>query len=78
MSYFKLLGARRKSGKVPTMQKVRLSTRQKERAAQGICIQCGGSPAAATSYLCQGCQDRDSIEDIRDEIAELRRKLLKP
>lgn len=77
MSNFKLLSARRKSGNVPTMQKVKMSAAQKQWAAQGICIQCGEGKASATSYLCTQCQAGDSQEEIRKEIEKLRHEILK-
>lgn len=77
MSYLKLLGARRKSGDLPTMKKVEFTELQKARAEKGLCIKCGRTAAAKGSYICDGCQSRDTIEEIRDEIAALRHKLLK-
>ena len=77
MSYLKLLGARRKSGDVPSMKKVELSQKQQAWADKGRCVQCGQTDAAKGSYLCAPCQEADTIEEIRDEIAALRNKLLR-
>lgn len=76
MSYLKLLGAHRKSGEVPSMKKTELSAQQRSLAEHGRCIKCGQTDAAKGSYLCDSCQDDDTIEEIRDEIAAIRRKLL--
>ncbi len=76
MSYLRLLGARRKSKDLPSMEKLRLSKHQKELAADGICIKCGVAEAEKTSYLCDACQSHDSIDDIRNDLAALRRKIL--
>ncbi len=77
MGYMDLLRAQRKSGKPPSMTKLKLSRRQKELAAKGICIDCSDRPAEASSYLCADCQAKDTIEDIREEIKGLRAKILK-
>ncbi len=77
MSYLKILGARRKSKDLPAMKKLRLSEQQKTLTRKGICIKCATAKAAGTSYLCDGCQSLDSIEDIRTELAALRRDILR-
>jgi len=76
MNYFKLLGARRKNGRPPTMATRRLTAEQETLAEAGLCIHCGGPNTGTRSYLCSGCQGRWTLEDIREEIADLRRKLL--
>lgn len=77
MSYLKLLNARRKSGRLPTMEPVRLTDEQKALADAGRCIACRRPVAGSGSYLCKGCQEKETIEHIRDEIAAVRRNLLK-
>jgi len=76
MSYLKLLNARRKNGQQPTMKPVELTTAQKALADRGLCIQCGENEADRNSYLCDDCQGKDTIEDIREEIGALRRQIL--
>jgi hypothetical protein len=76
MNYFKLLGARRNSGRLPTMAPQRLTAEQKKLAESGSCVQCGGPNTGTRSYLCADCQGKWTLEEIRDEIADLRRKLL--
>jgi|GEM_PF-2003042 len=76
MSYLKLLNARRSSGRQPTMKPVRLTAQQKARAAQGQCIQCGTRAPSRNSYICDTCQAEDTLEDIRQELNTLRRKIL--
>lgn len=76
MSYLKILGARRKTKELPAMEKLRLSEQQKDLARKGICVKCAAAEAAKTSYLCDGCQSLDSIDDIRADIAALRRNIL--
>lgn len=76
MSYLKLLSARRKSGEQPTMKPVELTGKQKALADQGRCIQCGDDNAAGNSYLCETCQGKETIDEIRDEISTLRRQIL--
>ena len=76
MSYLKLFSARRKSGPPPTMVPTRLTAEQKKLADAGCCIQCGTANSGTDSYLCKNCQGQETIEDIRDEIAALRRRLL--
>jgi hypothetical protein len=78
MSYLKLLSAHRKSGRQPTMKPVRLSGAQKALAEQGLCIQCGDPNADRNSYLCEDCQAKETLEDIRSEISNLRREILGP
>ncbi len=77
MSYLKILGARRKTKDLPAMEKLRLSEQQKALTRKGICIKCATAEAAGTSYLCDDCQSLDRIEDIRNELAALRRDILK-
>lgn len=77
MSYLKILGAQRKTKDLPAMEKLRLSEQQKALTRKGICIRCATAEAARTSYLCDDCQSLDSIEDIRNELAVLRRDILK-
>ena len=77
MSYLKILGARRKTRDLPAMAKLRLSEQQKALTRRGICIKCATAEAARTSYLCDDCQSLDSLEDIRNELGDLRRDILK-
>jgi hypothetical protein len=76
MRYFKLLGARRRSGRLPTMAPQHWTDEQRRRAAKGCCIECGGPNNGTRSYLCAECQEKMTMADIRDEIDALRRKLL--
>lgn len=76
MSYFKLLGARRRSGRLPTMAPQHWTDEQRRLAAAGCCIECGDSNTGTRSYLCPECQEKMTMADIRDEIDALRRKLL--
>lgn len=77
MSYLKLLNAQRKSSEQPSMKSIRFSELQKRWAAQGLCIRCGTHKADCHSYICKDCQAKDTIEEIRDDISALRRKILK-
>jgi len=76
MNYLKILNSRRKSGRQPTMEPLRLTAEQKALADAGRCIECGASNPGANSYLCKDCQGKETIDDIRGEITDLRRKLL--
>ena len=76
MSYLKLISARRKSDQQPTMKPVRFTSAQTVLAGKGLCIQCGEHDAERSSYLCQDCQAKETIEDIRKEISALRREIL--
>jgi transcription initiation factor IIE alpha subunit len=76
MSYFRLLGARRRSGRLPTMAPRHWTDEQRRLAAAGCCIECGGPNTGTRSYLCPECQEKMTMADIRDEIDALRRKLL--
>jgi len=76
MSYLKLVNVRRKSGPQPTMVPIRLTAEQKKLADTRCCIQCGTANAGTDSFLCKNCQGKETIEDIRDEIAALRSNLL--
>lgn len=76
MSYLKLLNARSKSGRQPTMEPHRLSRRQKAWAREGTCIECGKARAGKHSYICAECEAKDTIEDIRSDLEALRRKIL--
>ena len=76
MNYLNILKARRRSDRQPTLVPVRLTAEQQVRADAGCCIECGTANSGANSYLCKECQGKETIEDIRDEIAALRRHLL--
>lgn len=77
MNYLKLLNARRGSRRQPTMEPLQLTREQIKLADEGCCIDCGASNQGSNSYLCKDCQSKETMEDIRSEIAALRRKLLK-
>jgi hypothetical protein len=77
VNYFKLLSARRKSGRLPTMAQHHWSAEQRKLAEANRCIQCGGPNAATGSYLCTDCQGEWTMKDIREEIAALRQNMLK-
>ena len=76
MSYLKLLNARSKSRHQPSMKPISMSDKQRSLAAQGRCIRCESQKAGHNSYICEACQAKDTIEEIRDEISALRRKIL--
>jgi predicted amidophosphoribosyltransferase len=76
MNYFKILGARRKSGRLPTMEPLHWAAEQRMFVDAGCCIECGRSNTMTHSYLCADCQGKSTMEEIREEIAFLRRKLL--
>ncbi len=76
MSYLKILSARRKGEKSPTLKKSHFSAEQEAWAAQGICTKCGKEKAAKTSYICSVCQADDTIEGIQKDIEALRSNLL--
>jgi hypothetical protein len=50
---------------------------QRRRAEAGCCIECGSPNPGGRSYLCHDCQGKRTMEDIREEIAVLRRNILK-
>lgn len=77
MSYLKILGARRRAKDLPAMETLRLTEQQKALTRKGICIKCATAQAARTSYLCDECQSLQSIDDIRNELAALRRDILR-
>jgi hypothetical protein len=76
MNFFKLIGARRRSGNLPTLAPPRWTAEQRRLAEAGCCIECGAANPAAVSYLCPDCQGKMDMEEIRDEIAALRSQLL--
>jgi hypothetical protein len=76
MNLTDILKAKRQGGKVPTMEKIGRSGLQEQRAAQGLCIECGEHPTGATSYLCGHCEGRVSLEDVRKELDGTRRRVL--
>lgn len=76
MSYLKIMSARQKGRKAPTLKKVHLSAEQEARAARGICTKCGKEKAAKSSYICSSCQAEDTLEDIQKNIEVLRNQIL--
>ena len=76
MSYSNFLKAQGKSGKPPTIEKVKMSVEEKARAAAGLCIKCGLKDAEQDNYVCIDCQSEHTLEDIQNEIQALRQRLL--
>jgi hypothetical protein len=77
MNYLTLLKARRKGGKIPTLEATQWSPAEQIRAAHGNCVICGKRPSTMHSFACSECQDRDTPEMIRDELNALRNSLLR-
>lgn len=76
MSYFKLLRAHSKNSNTPSIKPLQMSDKQRVLASNSLCIRCESHKAARNSYICEACQAKNTIEDIRDEISALRRKIL--
>jgi len=76
MSYIDLLRARRKSGTVATMTRAHLSEKQQAWRDGGVCIQCGQQPQREESLICRDCATAVSMDDIRQELAALRKRIL--
>lgn len=74
MGYMDLMRAQRKSGKPPDFKPHRWSKKEQERMEQGLCVNCGEEQAGENSYLCRNCESKDTLDDIRNEIAAARRK----
>jgi hypothetical protein len=77
MSLLKIIGARRRNGRVPTLAPRQWDLEQKKRADAGCCIECGRPDPGTHSFLCVECQEKSTMKEIREEIALLRRQLLK-
>ena len=76
MNYLKLLNTRAKSSNNPSMKPISMSDKQRFLASRGLCIRCESQRAGRNSYICEACQEKDTIEEIRDEISVLRQKIL--
>jgi hypothetical protein len=70
------LMAKSRREKPPTLNENRLDPEARRHADRGICIECARQPAAPDSYLCGDCASKASMEDIRREISDLRRRIL--
>lgn len=76
MNFLDLMRARRKSGKTPTLEKRRWTDVEQERIAKGLCVTCGVNPSSMSSFICGSCESVTTIEDIRSEIEQARRRIL--
>jgi len=77
MNYLDLLKASKGRDKMPSMDRTRWNKNEKARAESGVCMQCGQSPSGENSFLCKACEALQSSEEIREEIALIREKILK-
>lgn len=75
MGYSDFLRARRQAGKAPSIEPMRWSQKQRERIGNGLCVKCGQEPSGADSYLCADCAAQDTLEIIRAEIENARRRI---
>lgn len=76
MNYLELLRARKGKDKLPSMERIRWNKNEKARAEKGVCMQCGRNPSGENSFLCGVCEAEQSSEEIREEIALIRKKIL--
>jgi hypothetical protein len=76
MNYLDLLRASKGSDKLPSMDRMRWNKNEKARAEEGVCMQCGRNPSGENSFLCSACEASQSSEQIREEIALIRKKIL--
>lgn len=77
MNYLDLLKASRGKDKMPSMDSIRWNKNEKARAENGVCMQCGRNPSGENSFLCGACESSHSNEEIREEIALIREKILR-
>jgi hypothetical protein len=77
MNYLDLLKLSKGRDKMPSMDSIRWNKSEKVRAESGVCMQCGQNPSGENSFLCKACEALQSSEDIREEIALIREKILK-
>lgn len=77
MNYLDLIKASKGKDKMPSMDKIRWNKNEKARAENGLCMQCGQNPSGENSFLCKACEASQSSEEIREEIALLREKILR-
>jgi predicted amidophosphoribosyltransferase len=77
MNYFDILKASKGKNKMPSMDKIRWNNNEKVRAENGLCIQCGENSSWEMSFLCQACEGAQSNEEIREEIALIRERILR-
>lgn len=77
MNYLDLLRASKGKDKMPSMDSIRWNKNEKARAEKGLCMQCGQNPSGENSFLCSGCEASQSSEEIREEIALIRAKILR-
>jgi hypothetical protein len=76
MNYLDLIKASKGKDKMPSMDRIRWNKNEKARAENGLCLQCGQNPSGENSFLCKACEASQSSEEIREEIARLREKIL--
>ncbi len=61
---------------VPSMKAVSWSADEKKRIDKGLCVLCGDKASEETSYICRLCAEKDTLEDIREEIDQIREEIL--
>jgi hypothetical protein len=77
MNYLDLLKASKGKDKMPSMDRIRWNKDEKARAESGVCMQCGRNPSGENSFLCRACESMQSRDEIREEIALIREKILR-
>ena len=77
MNYLDLLKASKGKDKMPSMDRIRWNNNEKARAENGVCMQCGQNPSGEICFLCEACETLQSSEEIREEIALIREKILR-
>lgn len=77
MNYLDILKASKGKDKIPSMDGIRWNENEKMRAESGVCMQCGQNPSGEKCFLCEACEASQSIEEIREEIAIVREKILR-
>lgn len=76
MNYLDLLRASKGRDELPSMDRVRWNKNEEACAEKGVCMQCGQNPSGENSFLCSACEASQSSEQIREEIAQIREKIL--
>jgi hypothetical protein len=76
IKYSELFKAKRQAGSVPTLKKEPRDGPQEAWRQEGRCVECGKAPQLPDSLLCRICNQSLSMDEIRQEIESIRKRIL--
>ncbi len=75
MKYTKLFRAIKKDT-LPTIEGMSWTVAEKERIEKGYCVQCGCEPSEDNSFICKSCEEKETLDEIKNDIEKIRQQLI--